>query len=124
MSPVDAHLGNVLGLGYSGLYSNCKNGLTNLLGWCCKIGVGYAYTLAKSHAEWGLMHSALLSVSAVLRNLTPIRALPSPVGLVQSPCTTDPSLLWFTLGLETNSRLCRQVLTPISSAAVRKAEPL
>ena len=34
------------------------------------------------------MHSALLSVSAVLRNLTPIRALPSPVGLVQSPCTT------------------------------------
>ena len=63
------------------------------------------------------MHSALLSVSAVLRNLTPIRALPSPVGLVQSPCTTDPSLLWFTLGLETNSRLCRQVLTPISSTA-------
>ena len=35
------------------------------------------------------MHSALLSVSAVLRNLTPIRALPSPVGLVQSPCTTN-----------------------------------
>ena len=34
------------------------------------------------------MHSALLSLSAVLRNLTPIRALPSPVGLVQSPCTT------------------------------------
>ena len=91
MSPVDAHLGNVLGLGYSGLYSNCKNGLTNLLGWCCKIGVGYAYTLAKSHAEWGLKHSALLSVSAVLRNLTPIRALPSPVGLVQSPCITGRS---------------------------------
>ena len=62
--------------------------IPNLVGWYCKIGVGYAYTLAKSHAEWGLMHSAMLMVSAVLRILTPNWGLPSPVGLVQSPCIT------------------------------------
>ena len=101
-----SHLGRSWGLGYSGLYSNCKNGLANLVSWHCKIGVGYAYTLAKSQAKWGLMHSAMLMVSAVLRILTPNWGLPSPVGLVQSPCITDPSLLWFTLGLETDSQFC------------------